>query len=96
MDKIRKGNIRKVKAQFDKEQEDCWAAVAEFQARFKSKGWTIPGSVPGQTQATTLSLSTAHLFTSLCYPGDAIINAVCNVTQINSRFRERAEETPIL
>lgn len=49
MGEVGKDNVRKVKTHFDKEQEDCWGAVAEFQARFKSEGWAIPSSVPGQT-----------------------------------------------
>lgn len=79
MDKVAEGNARKVKAQFGKEQEDCWGAVAEFRARFKCEGWAVPSSVPAQTHLTTLSLSTAHLFTLLCYPGDTIVNTVFSV-----------------
>lgn len=49
MDKVGKDNVRNVKKHCDKEQEYCWGAVDEFQARFKSEGWAIPSSVPGQT-----------------------------------------------
>lgn len=49
MDKVGTDKVRKVKTHFDKGQEDGWGAVAEFQARFKSEGWAIPSSVPGQT-----------------------------------------------
>lgn len=48
MDEVCKGKIWKVKPHCGKKQEDCWDAVAVFQARFKSRGWKSPSSVPGQ------------------------------------------------